>query len=180
MASLTKLFTTIAALQQIEAGKLDVNEYVATYVPGFATNNKQNVTILQLMTHTSGFPPDPTPGLYELAYYTNIQDRQYAIIMAALENAPGTAYVYSDLNFMNLMIVLETITGKTIDELIYQFTVPLGMTNTFFNRGNVEGLAFPFYSKMVAEEFQIAVLGPKNLNGPNQFEELFMTKMLGL
>ena len=159
MASLTKLFTTIAALQQIDTGKLDIYQRVAHYVPEFACNGKSNITIEELMTHTSGFGPDPDPPLY-YPNYTTVAQRRKAIITQALENPPGSTYLYSDLNFMNLMIVLETITGKRLDDLIGEFTSKLGMRDTFFNRGNVEGTAFPPYPRMAAQEFQIAVMGP--------------------
>ncbi len=59
LASLSKLFTCIVAMQQIQAGKLDLNATVASYLPEFATNGKGAITIKQLMTHTSGLPADP-------------------------------------------------------------------------------------------------------------------------
>src|SRR5215469_11707515 len=61
LASLSKLFTCIAAMQQIQAGRLDVNATVASYLPQFAVNGKDGITIEQLMTHTSGLPADPSP-----------------------------------------------------------------------------------------------------------------------
>ena len=159
MASLTKLYTTVAALRQIDAGKLSINETVASYIPAFAANGKENITILMLMTHTSGFPPDPTPPLY-YPVYTTVQQRIAAILNQSLIDAPGSTYLYSDLNFMSLGLVLEEITHTPLDALIAEYTVPLGMKNTFFNRGNIEGNAFPPYPRMAAEEFQIEVLGP--------------------
>lgn len=74
MASLSKLFTTVLALDSIGRGEIEVNGTVASYLPQFATvntglegmdtwltrqNNKSTITIEQLMTHTSGFAPDP-------------------------------------------------------------------------------------------------------------------------
>lgn len=158
MASLTKLFTTIAALQQLDKGKIGLDTTVASYVPEFAINGKQNITILELMTHTSGFDADPSPPLYSSNYTTHDQ-RINAIITQKIINEPGTTYLYSDLNFMTLMLVLETVTRHPLDELIYDFTIPLGMNSTFFNRGNIEGPSNPFYPRMATQEFQIAVLG---------------------
>lgn len=165
MASLTKLFTTVAALRQIDAGRLSLNATVASYVPEFAVNGKENITILELVTHTSGFDADPSPSLYS-SNYTTYDQRIQAILTQRLLNAPGSTYLYSDLNFMTLFIVLETITGRQLDSLIYDFTAPLGMTSTFFNRGNVEGPAFPFYRRMATQEFQIAVLGDSEPQRP--------------
>lgn len=165
MASLTKLFTAVAVLQQLDAGTLELNKTVASYLPQFATNGKQNVTILELLTHTSGFAPDPDPGLYD-PVYTTYQEKIDAILNALLQDAPGSTYTYSDLNFMTLFILLETVTGKKHDVLIGDFTKPLGMTSTFFNRGNIEGPAFPPYGRMATQEFQIAVLGPSEPQRP--------------
>ena len=167
MASLTKLFTTIAALQQLDAGTLDLNATVATYIPKFAVHGKENITILMLLTHTSGFAPDPKPPLYYPVYKTYKQ-RVDAIITQKIETKPGSTYLYSDLNFMTMFLVLQKITGKKLDHLIAKYTVPLGMNSTFFNRGNLYPPEFPqaTYNRMATQEFQIAVLGPKEPQRP--------------
>jgi CubicO group peptidase (beta-lactamase class C family) len=158
MASLTKLFTTVAALREIDNGRIQLNATVATYVPEFAANGKANITILMLFTHTSGFDADPTPSLFSGSYPT-YEDKIQAILNQAIINAPGSTYLYSDLNFMSMMIVLERVTGRPLDVLTAQFTSLLGMRRTFFNRGNVEGPKNPFYWQSAAQEFQIEVLG---------------------
>ena len=109
MASLTKLYTTIAALRQINAAKLCIYEKVGSYIPEFAANGKENITILMLMTHTSGFAPDPEPPLYYPVYST-VEQRVAAILNQSIINPPGSTFLYSDLNFMSLGLVLEKIT----------------------------------------------------------------------
>ncbi|KAL1953754.1 hypothetical protein VTO42DRAFT_2285 [Malbranchea cinnamomea] len=159
LASLTKMFTTMAALQQIDAGVLDLDAPVASYIPEFAVNGKENITIKMLTTHVSGFDADPDPPLYAPDYSTT-DERVQAVITQKLIDEPGTVYKYSDLNYMTLMLVLEKVTGKKLDELILDFTSALGMKDTFFNRGNIEGPRFPPYARMAAQEFQIDVQGP--------------------
>lgn len=61
---------------------------------------------------------------------------------------------------MTLMLVVEQVGGKKLDEAIGEFTSQLGMSRTFFNRGNVEGDKLRFYGDMATEEFQLAVQGP--------------------
>ncbi|ERT02520.1 hypothetical protein HMPREF1624_00819 [Sporothrix schenckii ATCC 58251] len=160
MASLTKMFTTVAALRAMDAGLIALDAPVASYVPAFAANDteKASVTIEMLMTHTSGFDADPSPALYSGAYATHA-DKIDAIVTQRLLNAPGSTFLYSDLNFMNLMVVLETVTGRPLDALIGDYTRELGMASTFFNRGNREGWSNPFYGRAATQEFQIAVLG---------------------
>jgi CubicO group peptidase (beta-lactamase class C family) len=131
LASMTKLFTAIAAVQLIEAGRLDLNAPVARYIPAFAANGKGDITILNLLTHTSGLPADPSPSL--CTYPTH--DQQWAAVYAVTPFAPpNTAYLYSDMNMMTLGKVIETLTGQTLDQVVAQrITGPLGMGDTMFN-----------------------------------------------
>ncbi|KAB5511489.1 putative beta-lactamase [Coniochaeta sp. 2T2.1] len=165
MASLTKLYTTVAALRCIDKNLVSLNSTVVTYLPAFGTNGKENITILQLMTHTSGFPADPAVGLWMPQYPTQ-ESRVQQILNEILVNTPGSAYLYSDINYMTLMLVIEQVTGKHLDEVIYEYTSLIGMPDTFFNRGNIEGPAFRFYSRMAAQEFQITVLGNEEPQRP--------------
>jgi CubicO group peptidase (beta-lactamase class C family) len=167
MASLTKLFTTVAALRELDAARIALNATVATYIPEFAANGKENITILELFTHTSGFDADPSPPLFS-ANYTTYEERINAILTQKIINTPGSTYLYSDLNFMSLGLVIETVTGRALDDLIYDFTRPLGMTSTFFNRGNIEGSTpqTPKYDRTATQEFQIAALGPSEPQRP--------------
>ncbi|KAJ5294351.1 hypothetical protein N7508_009172 [Penicillium antarcticum] len=165
MASLTKIFTAVAVLRAIDDGKLDLNRTVASYMPEFATNGKDNITVLMLLTHTSGFPPDPLPGLYDSSYKTK-QQRIDAIIKQKLANPPGSIYTYSDLNFMNLRFLLEKVTGAPFEEIIHSFTKDLGMKSTFFNKGNDQSHSFPYYSRMAPTEYQIEVLGDSEPHRP--------------
>ncbi|HEX9337804.1 MAG TPA: serine hydrolase domain-containing protein, partial [Pseudonocardiaceae bacterium] len=131
LASLSKLFTCIVAMQQIQAGKLDVTAPVANYLPEFATNGKGTITIEQLMTHTSGLPADPTPALWQ---YPDMPSRIHAILDVAPQFAAGSTYLYSDMNMMTLQLVLQQITGQTLDVLVRNgITTPLGMRDTMYN-----------------------------------------------
>ncbi|KAI0399130.1 putative beta-lactamase [Xylaria palmicola] len=158
MASLTKLYTTIAGLRCIDQGLVSLNGTVITYLPAFGANGKENITILQLMTHTSGLAADPEVGLW-MPQYPTYESRVQQILNETVQNVPGSAYRYSDINYMTLMLVIEKVTGKRLDDVIHEYTSMMGMKDTFFNRGNTEGPEFPFYDRMATEEFQAAVLG---------------------
>ena len=59
LASLTKVIaTTTAVMQLVEAGKVRLNDPVAKYLPEFAQNGKEDITVRQLLTHYSGLAPD--------------------------------------------------------------------------------------------------------------------------
>ncbi|EGX89755.1 beta-lactamase, putative [Cordyceps militaris CM01] len=156
LASLTKLFTTVAVLRCWDRGLVTLNGTVATWLPAFGVAGKEHVTLLQLLTHTSGFDADPAVGLWTPRFPT-YQSRVDNILSTGLINAPGAAYLYSDLNFMTLGLVVEAVTGQTLDAAISEYTAAMGLTDTYFNRGNVEGAASPHYARVAAQEFQQAV-----------------------
>jgi CubicO group peptidase (beta-lactamase class C family) len=131
LASLSKLFTCIVAMQQIQAGTLNVDATVASYLPQFATNGKAGITIKQLMTHTSGLPADPTPPLWQ---DPTMASRIDSILDTVPQYAAGSTYLYSDINMITLQLVLQHITGKTLDVLVRDgITAPLGMHDTMYN-----------------------------------------------
>ncbi|MER8170560.1 serine hydrolase domain-containing protein, partial [Acinetobacter baumannii] len=57
LASISKLFTSTAVMQLYEKELIKLDEPVAAYLPEFAENGKEKVTVRQLLTHTSGFEP---------------------------------------------------------------------------------------------------------------------------
>ncbi|MFZ4181068.1 serine hydrolase [Streptomyces sp. R02] len=129
LASVSKLFTSILAVQQIERGRLTLEAPVASHLPDFGRAGKQDVTIRQLLTHTSGFRA--WIPLYEAPTY---EDKVRRVYDEALANPPGTAYLYSDLNLISLQLVLEQVTGRKLDVLLREeITGPLGMRRTRYN-----------------------------------------------
>ncbi|MCX4880385.1 MULTISPECIES: serine hydrolase domain-containing protein [unclassified Streptomyces] len=127
LASLTKLFTAVAAVQQIERGTLGIDARVGAYLPEFRAAVRHRITVRELLTHTSGLRP-------ELPLYDCADDTERLVKLRAEEpvGVPGT-YTYSDLNLLLLQFVLERITGRTLDVLINDgITRPLGMLSTDF------------------------------------------------
>ncbi|WP_203434242.1 serine hydrolase domain-containing protein [Jiangella asiatica] len=130
LASVSKLFTTIVVLQQVEAGRVDLDAPVADYLPAFAANGKQDITVRQLLTHTSGlvswlplWRDWPTP-----------QARIDAVLATTPADPPGTTYLYSDLNMITAGLVAEEVSGQPLDDLVAEgITGPLGMADTGYN-----------------------------------------------
>ncbi|MEU8029867.1 serine hydrolase domain-containing protein [Streptomyces sp. NPDC049099] len=127
LASLTKLFTAVAAVQQIERGTLGMDARVGDYLPDFHAAAAHGITVRQLLTHTSGLRP-------ELPLYDCPDDAaRLALLRAEAPTAEPGRYRYSDLNMLLLQSVLERITGRTLDVLVQDgITRPLGMTATGF------------------------------------------------
>ncbi|MER7623239.1 serine hydrolase [Streptomyces sp. NPDC126503] len=128
LASVSKLFTSILAVQQIERGALRLEERVAAYLPEFGGGGKQDVTVRQLLTHTSGF------RAWLPLYKEPTREARLRLLWQEVPaHPPGSAYLYSDLNLITLQLVLEEITGRGLDALLHdEITGPLGMRRTRF------------------------------------------------
>jgi CubicO group peptidase (beta-lactamase class C family) len=129
LASVTKMFTAVAVLQQVEAGRLDLDAPVASYLPAFARHGKDAVTVRHLLTHTGGLP-DWRP-LY--ARHATPRQRFAAALGVKPEAPPGRTYEYSDLGMITLGLLVERVTGRGLDEVIADgITRPLGLHDTMF------------------------------------------------
>lgn len=130
LASISKIFTTTAAMILYEDGHFELDDPVADYIPEFAENGKENVTIRQLMTHTSGFTS--WVPLYTIG--ENREERLQYVFQYPLANEPGTTYTYSDLNMITLGALIERLSGQGLDEYVFEnITKPLKMTDTMYN-----------------------------------------------
>jgi uncharacterized protein YbbC (DUF1343 family)/CubicO group peptidase (beta-lactamase class C family) len=128
VASLTKVIcTTTAVMQLMERGEVRLNDPVAKYLPEFAANGKEDITLRQLLTHYSGLAPD-------LDLKTAWSGKNTAYGMAngeARQDAPGSKFSYSDINFIVLGELVEKVSGQRLDEYCERgIFAPLGMTHT--------------------------------------------------
>ena len=132
LASVSKLFTAVAIMQLWDEGKFKLDDPVAKYLPQFGVHGKEDVTIRELLTHTSGFRPDPPTPLYEIP--GSRKDRMDYVLQLPHEHPPGTHYVYSDINFITLGALIEHLSGEREDVFIRKhLTGPLHMTDTMYD-----------------------------------------------
>ena len=139
LASITKVMaTTQAVMKLVSEGKIaSVDDTVAKYIPEFAQNGKENVTLKQLLTHTSGLSQwEPDYLLFEndrqavLDYYCTLP---LTYPGGKNEEENRGKYSYSDINFRMLAYVVEAVSEKTIDEYVKtEIYEPLGLTRTTF------------------------------------------------
>ncbi len=128
LASLTKpIATATCAMQLVEQGKLKLAEPVATYLPAFAAEGKQNVTVEQLFIHTSGLIPDNPLRDYEQGPAKACE----RIMALKLQTPAGERFAYSDVNYLVLAEIVKAISGQNIHEYSQEHLfVPLGMRET--------------------------------------------------
>ncbi|MDR3746268.1 MAG: sodium/solute symporter [Acidobacteriaceae bacterium] len=132
MASTTKVLVTATAIMQLyEAGKLDLDDPVAQYLPEFAANGKQVVTIRELLTHYSDLPPDvDLKDAWGLAKPDKAEGIRRALA-APLTTTPGTHFEYSDINYIVLGALVEKLSGERLDTYAqHHIFEPLQMTRT--------------------------------------------------
>jgi uncharacterized protein YbbC (DUF1343 family)/CubicO group peptidase (beta-lactamase class C family) len=130
LASLTKcIATTTAVMQLFEAGRVRLNDPVAAYLPEFAQNGKQDITVRELLTHYSGLAPD-----LDLSTPWNGRDAAFKMAMEQKpEHPPGSRFEYSDINFEVLGFLVERVTGEPLNEYAERHVfAPLGMRHTRF------------------------------------------------
>jgi uncharacterized protein YbbC (DUF1343 family)/CubicO group peptidase (beta-lactamase class C family) len=130
LASLTKVIaTTTAVMQLVEHGKVRLNDPVAKYLPEFAQNGKDDVTIRQLLTHYSGLAPD-----LDLKMPWEGKDTAYRMAFAETpDNPPGSRFSYSDINFIVLGALVERVSGESLDQYCERHIFsPLKMRHTRF------------------------------------------------
>jgi len=126
--SVGKTYVAAIAMQLVHAGKLNLEEKVSTYLgkePWFAQlPNAQDITVKMLMNHTSGimrYELDPkfTDDLTKqpTKAWTPAERISY-VLGKKPQFAAGKGWDYSDTNYIVLGMIIEKITGKSIEELI--------------------------------------------------------------
>jgi uncharacterized protein YbbC (DUF1343 family)/CubicO group peptidase (beta-lactamase class C family) len=130
LASLTKVIvTTTAVMQLVESGKVRLNDPVAKYLPEFAANGKDDITVRQLLTHYSGLEPD-----LDLKSVWEGKATAYGMAFAEVPvDPPGSRFSYSDVNFIVLGALVERVSGESLDEYAERHIfAPLKMMRTRF------------------------------------------------
>ncbi len=129
LASMTKVVaTTPAIMKLIEDGNLRLYDPVSLFLDEFKTEEKREIRIFHLLTHTSGLP-----SYSEGWKYAKGKDLMKVINSTIPINPVGAKYLYSCLNFITLMEVVEKISGRRFDEFTKsEIFIPLGMVYTAF------------------------------------------------
>jgi CubicO group peptidase (beta-lactamase class C family) len=128
-ASLTKLFTATCVMRLVEQGRCGLDEHVARYVPAFGAAGKGDITVRQLLTHTSGLPA--------LLQLWKLESTPEARLRRVLEvkptDPPDSVFRYSDLGYMVLGRLVEEVAGLSLDRAVRTWiTEPLGLESIGF------------------------------------------------
>jgi D-alanyl-D-alanine-carboxypeptidase/D-alanyl-D-alanine-endopeptidase len=140
IGSVTKTFTTLLLQDMVERGEVKLDDPVAKYLPASVkvpARNGKRITLLDLATHTSGLPRDPsnlTPGhgLPENAFADYTVEKLYAFLSSfALDREPGAKFEYSNVGMALLGHILVLKTGTNYEGLVVErICRPLKMNST--------------------------------------------------
>ena len=138
--SVTKPITAIGIMVLMEEGKLTLNEPIEKYLPEFRApgqtqDSPNRITILHLLTHTSGMPMNRPVEIEDI---TVKRDRTLAEVVSILsrqrpEFEPGAQFRYYSGGFAILGRIIEVVSGKPFEQFIKERIFnPLGMKDSFF------------------------------------------------
>ncbi|WP_396601299.1 serine hydrolase [Algibacter sp. R77976] len=137
LGSITKQFSAMLILQLAEAGKLDLQAPISTYLPEYPKETGDIITVHHLLTHTSGIPNYTSfPKFFEEESRNPYTPDEFVkkFYEKELDFEPGKQFSYSNSGYFLLGVIVEKLTGNTYEEQLHEkiFT-PLNMTATGYD-----------------------------------------------
>ncbi|HEU4948596.1 MAG TPA: serine hydrolase domain-containing protein [Kribbella sp.] len=139
VGSITKTFTATVVLQLVNEGRLRLDDTVETWLPGVVPDGHR-ITVRHLLNHTSGLydyrltlPLPPKPEFLENRWrtWTAAELAQRAVANPPTFEAPGSAFAYSNTNYILLGQIVEEVTGQSYSEEIERRVIgPLRLRDT--------------------------------------------------
>jgi len=139
VGSVSKLFTTMAALQLSEQGTLGLYNALSDYIPDFSIRSRfagaKPITPRSIMTHHSGIPSDRQQGMWTknpgpIAALPHLIRDEYAAF------PPDTVFSCSNLGMSLLGLAVQNVSGQDFSSYVQQAILnPLGMNSSFFASG---------------------------------------------
>jgi CubicO group peptidase (beta-lactamase class C family) len=127
----TKPFAAVALWQQIERGRLGLDDPVAAHWPAFGANGKERVLVRHLLSHRGGFPA--TPPQLTPERWGDWEAATAAVAAMPLEHEPGavSAYHFLTQHWVSAEIV-RRLDGRSYQQYLRdEITGPLGLTDTY-------------------------------------------------
>lgn len=131
-ASIAKPLTAIAIMQLYQQDLLALDQPIQTYLPEFPKKSKGDITIRQLLNHTSGIKHYSSDlAVLSFKHYDSCIHALDKFKEESLRFTPGTGYEYSSYGYTVLGAIIETVTGGSYEAYMKEnILLPAGMTNT--------------------------------------------------
>lgn len=146
IASIGKMYNAVAVMKLVEQGKIKLDDKIASYLPADIIKNLPNaedVTIRNLLGHTSGFASyefDPElnrlylSGQLKLDTLSHVNALKRYVYGKASTNKPGTEFHYSSTNYMLLAMIMDKIVPEGHVAYLRKLLSQLGLTNTYYRQ----------------------------------------------
>jgi CubicO group peptidase (beta-lactamase class C family) len=142
--SMTKLFTATAVMQAVAAGRLELDEPITTYLPGFTVRSafeehpERKITLRMLLSHTAGFTHEAPIGNNNELAPGDFDDHVRSISDTWLRFPVGTGYAYSNLGIDLAGYILQRVEGKPLADVMRESLLePLGMHRSTLGRATI-------------------------------------------
>jgi CubicO group peptidase (beta-lactamase class C family) len=139
IGSITKTFTGTALMRLVEAGQVELDAAVRTYLPDFKVSDAAaaaQATVRHLLTHMGGWEGDyfHATGAGDDALARYVADMAGLVQLAP----PGTVWSYNNAAFSVVGRIIEVVTGKTYEAALKELVLePLGLQHSFFDPGDL-------------------------------------------
>lgn len=142
IASMSKTFVSVVVLKLVEAGKINLDKAIATYLPTNVSPhivNSNKITVRQLLNHTSGVVEYDETDEFKQATAKRSRSEPWTASEAVEymydtepQAAPGERFIYTDSNYILLELIVENVTKGTLAQATRDLILkPLGLKNTF-------------------------------------------------
>jgi D-alanyl-D-alanine carboxypeptidase len=132
IGSISKTFSTVAAMLLVEEGKLDLDAKIDTYI-GPVLPSWEGITVRHLLNHTAGLPENPDATMMKYLQSNVVPASEF---LAQYKTVPGTGkpgevWSYSNIGFDVMGLILGRVSGKFYGDYLQEKVFgPLGMRNT--------------------------------------------------
>ncbi|HEX4433149.1 MAG TPA: serine hydrolase domain-containing protein [Frankiaceae bacterium] len=147
MASVAKAFSGAAALSLVSRGKLKLSDTVGKVIPKMPVQWK-NVTLAELLQHTSGVPDFSLTDAFRVALFKSLQQAPAPRVLLSyvtnpkLNFTPGSKYEYSNSDNILIGLMIQNATGRSYESVLATNVYgPLNLTRTSLPRGSA--MVFP-------------------------------------
>lgn len=136
LGSITKPFTAVAAMVLADRGELRLADRAVKFLPEFSEGARKEITIGQLLTHTSGLPDQLEDNNALRARHAPLSEFVKGAMRTPLLFAPGTRYHYQSMGILLAAEIVERVARTTLPEfLAKEVFTPLGLTRTVLGLG---------------------------------------------
>jgi CubicO group peptidase (beta-lactamase class C family) len=143
IGSVSKPLTAALMLIQVQKGLIDLDKTIENYLPEFRNKPAANVTIRQLLNHTSGIQNyDIIRDFFPRISRQHFTREEYIKVFmdSALAFKPGSQYAYSSWGYFTLGYIMEKVTGKTYAQL---------MTDDIFKKTGMHNSGSYYHTQIV-------------------------------